>query len=122
MKHENFQYLLSQAALTHGKARALSEEEKALPVRVQWDPERTPALAVLPYRSIQIGISRELSQKWVEEWIENIEDVTERALELKRTLEEEKGIELEELVRRGLMPDERVYAIPEELMKRLEMI
>ncbi|KZS94880.1 ATP-dependent RNA helicase DHX8 [Sistotremastrum niveocremeum HHB9708] len=118
MKHENFERLLSQAVLTHG---ALTEEEKAMPVRVQWDPERNPALVVLPYRSIQIGISRILSQTWVEEWIESIEDVTARALELKKTLEEEPDVTVDVLVSRGLMPLERAYGLPEALMKKLGM-
>ena len=29
---------------------------------VQWDLERSPALGMLPYRSIQIGIGREMSE------------------------------------------------------------
>jgi hypothetical protein len=81
MTHQNFQQLISLATVTEGGS-ALSEAEKAKPVRVQWDPERGPKLEVLPYRSIQIGIGEALSQKWVEEWIESIEDVTEKALGL----------------------------------------
>jgi hypothetical protein len=50
MTHQDFQNLLSQAAVTHGSA--LTNEEKERPVRVQWDPERGPGLEVLPYRSI----------------------------------------------------------------------
>ena len=79
MTHENFQNLLAQAVVCHGAA--LSDEEKARPVRVQWDPERGPGLEVLGYRSTQIGIGEKLSRKWAEEWIESIEDVTDKALE-----------------------------------------
>lgn len=38
MKHEHFQALLSQAVVTNGSG--LIDEEKEMPVRVQWDPER----------------------------------------------------------------------------------
>ncbi|CAM6094827.1 unnamed protein product [Calypogeia fissa] len=120
ISHENFAVLLSQAVVTSGQ-HALSEEERRMPVRVQWDPERTPRLGVLPYRSIQIGISREVGRKWVEEWVDGIEDVTERALELKRAVEENPKIEIEELVEKGLMPVEREYVLPEELRRRLRM-
>lgn len=92
-----------------------------MPVRVQWDPERKPNLGLCSYRSIQIGISGALGKKWAEKWIESIEDVTEKALELKRAVEENEKVTVEELVERGLMPVERDYEIPEELMRALKM-
>ncbi|KAG6815048.1 hypothetical protein H0H93_011152 [Arthromyces matolae] len=118
MKHEHFHHLLSLASVTtHG---ILSEEEKARSVRVQWDPERSPSLDVLPYRSIQIGISNQISEKWVNEWILSIEDVTSTARALKQSLGE--GItELEELEEKGLHPKERIYEIPENLREILKM-
>jgi hypothetical protein len=120
MTHEHFQQLLSQAVVT-SEGRALTGEEKKMPVRVQWDPERKPNLGVCPYRSIQIGISGVLGKRWAEEWIESIEDVTEKALELKRAVEENPKVAVEELVERGLMPLERDYEIPEELRQTLKM-
>lgn len=120
MTHQNFQHLLSHALVTDGTA--LSEDTKAKLVRVQWDPERGPKLEVLPYRSIQIGIGRVLSQKWVEEWIESIEDVTERALGLMRAVEEEPGLEMGDLVERELVPVERGYEVLEDLKRILKMM
>jgi hypothetical protein len=114
IKHEHFIELLSHAYVGHGAA---SGEE----VRVQWDPERTVRLGKLEYRSIQIGIGRQLSQKWVEKWIVSIEDVTERARELKRVVDEDKSIGLERLVEIGLVPVERPYAVPENIEKILKM-
>jgi len=122
MTHENFQKLLSQAAVTRGSA--LTEEEKSKPVRVQWDPERGPGLEVLPYRSIQIGIGQALSKQWAEEWIESIEDVTERALMLKEEADKERwwvGKSWERFVEMGCMVDEKVYEIPDELRTILKM-
>ncbi|TVY33718.1 hypothetical protein LSUB1_G007453 [Lachnellula subtilissima] len=106
MTHENFHSLLAQAVVCHGAA--LREEEKTRPVRVQWDPERGPALEVLSYRSIQIGIGEKISRKWAEEWIESIEDVTDKALGLKKKLEDSSCINAEELIEGGWMPLEPV--------------
>ncbi|KAG6815703.1 hypothetical protein H0H87_012087 [Tephrocybe sp. NHM501043] len=119
MKHENFHQLLASACVTHGNQ--LSEEEKMRPVRVQWDPERTPALEPLPYRSIQIGISNRLSKKWVNEWVVNIEDVTARAMALKDALDTDKSLALEDLVVKGLVPREEVYEVSKELRQILKM-
>jgi len=120
MKHENFRLLLAQAVVAHGSA-ALTQEERARPVRVQWDPERGPRLEVLPYRSIQIGIGQGLSRKWAEEWVESIEDVTDRALRLRDAVEKEGGVEIGELVERGCVPVERVYEVSEDLRGILGM-
>lgn len=119
MTHENFQNLLSQAVVCHGAS--LSKEERERPVRVQWDPERGSGLELLNYRSIQIGIGEKLSRKWAEEWIESIEDVTERALELKGEVEKGGKLEQQLLRERGLLPLERVYEIPEQLRETLKM-
>ena len=118
MKHAHFLQLLSSASVTHGK---MTEEDKAKPVRVQWDPERSPSLEVLPYRSIQIGISKELSEKWVEEWIVSIEDVTDKAKGLKHLIAERPNSTLEELVEKGVMPREEIYQLPENVRGILKM-
>lgn len=119
MKHEHFLHLLSAASVTSGGK--LTDEEKTRSVRVQWDPERSPSLGILPYRSIQIGISRAMSKKWVDEWIVNIEDVTPTARSLKRTLDEHPELTMEELVAQGLVPGEKVYEIPEDLKQTLKV-
>lgn len=90
-------------------------------VRVQWDPERTVRLEKLPYRSIQIGIPAAMSPKWTESMIVSIEDVTEKARELKRLLDENEDITVEELVGRGLLPVEKVFDVPEHVQRLLDM-
>jgi hypothetical protein len=119
MTHKAFQELLSLAVVCNGGA--LTEEERARPVRVQWDPERDPAMVQLPYRSIQIGISRAISKKWTEEWIESIEDVTEMATKLKEAVDKEKGLKPQDFVERGLVPAERPYDVPQKLREILCM-
>ncbi|KAG0652847.1 hypothetical protein D0Z07_0602 [Hyphodiscus hymeniophilus] len=121
MTHANFHALLSEAIVVHGQT--LSEADKAKPVRVQWDPERGPKLEVKDYRSIQIGIGEGLSRKWAEEWIVGIEDVTERALGLKRAVARkvENDWSEEALIGEGWLPKERVYEVPKELRRALRM-
>lgn len=122
MTHANFRKLLSQGIVVyHGEKLTPQQREK--PIRIQWDPERDPYLNILPYRSIQIGIGPEISRMWAEEWVDGIEDVTERARGLKRVLDENgKGeVEVGELVEMSLVPEEREYDVGEELRGVLEM-
>lgn len=126
MKHEHFIGLLEKGVLTthatSGKEPEGKKRLKTADVRVQWDPERTPRLGVLPYRSIQIGIPGALSEGWANECIVAIEDVTETARELKRVLDEQPDVTREELLRRGLVPEETPFEVPESVQWRLGMI
>lgn len=119
MTHANFQHLLSLAAVTTGSS--LTEGERKKPVIVQWDPERSPALKVMPYRSIQIGIKSEIVKQWAVEWIESIEDVTEKALLLRDAILRNPEVAVEELVSQELVPVERNYEVPAELRSILRM-
>ncbi len=99
----------------------MTDAQKAKPVRVQWDPERSPAIGILPYRSIQIGLSGDISTRWVTQWIESIEDVTDKALALAKAVEEDGITDEEELRKRGLLPREEVYRLEPELQQLLGM-
>jgi hypothetical protein len=46
------------------------------PVRVQWDPERDLHLRPLPHRAIQIGLGGESVDRYVDDWIISIDDIT----------------------------------------------
>ncbi len=119
MTHAHFLGLLRRGVLSHGAVDAA--RDKTGEVRVQWDPERTPALERLPYRSIQIGIPASLSEQWANEWIVSIEDVTETARALKKALDENGDVSLQELVDRGLVPEERPFEVPDSIMAKLDM-
>ncbi|KAH7163124.1 hypothetical protein B0J13DRAFT_537866 [Dactylonectria estremocensis] len=132
MTHEHFIGLLERGVLsTHvqrDQAADSSEQtaksgkrNKSSEVRIQWDPERTPKLGALPYRSIQIGIPGALSETWANEWIHEIEDVTETALELKRVIDEQPDITTEELMKLGLVPKEKPFDVSASVQKKLEM-
>ena len=127
MKHEHFIGLLEKGVLSkHAASKRDQTEggkrEKSSDVRIQWDPERTPKLGILPYRSIQIGIPGALSETWANEWIAEIEDVTDKAQELKKAIDENPDITEEELVSLGLIPEERPFEVPESVQKNLEMV
>jgi hypothetical protein len=85
------------------------------------DPERTVKLEKLPYRSIQIGIPGTLAEKWIEEWIVAIEDVTQTAQDLKAAIDKSPGISLGQLAREGLIPEERPFDVPIDIQRRLQM-
>ena len=120
MTHANFRKLLSQSIVVHNGAK-LTAKQREKPVRIQWDPERDPCLNALPYRSIQIGIGPDISCKWAEEWVDRIEDVTEKARDLKRLVDVESEVKVEDLINMGLMPVESVYDVGEDLREILEI-
>jgi len=122
MKHGDFISILERATpVTKGHGHA--EGDGKLPeVRVQWDPERTVRLGRLDYRSIQIGIPASISEEWVGNMIVGIEDVTDKARELKRVLDERSDVSIDELIELGLVPVERPFEISEELQRGLGMI
>ena len=112
MKHEGFLKILENAKLSHG-----DDKSKDAKVVVQWDPERSPDMTKLSYRSIQIGIPSQMVKTWIDEWIVGVEDVTERARKLKAELDGNKDITVEKLREKGLLPEERPYEVPEHNRK-----
>lgn len=125
MKHEHFIALLEKGVLSTHNAPVGSgnghARDKASEVRIQWDPERDERLQVLPYRSIQIGIPGSLSKTWAEEWIAEIEDVTDKARGLKGVLDEKEDVTREELVEMGYVPEEMVFEVSDSIKGRLRM-
>ena len=86
-------------------------------VHVQWDPERSLRGAALPYRSIQVGISRHVIREYVEQWIVGIEDYTPRVRKIHELLY---GGEAEKAKR--LLTLERMYSVSEDLGRRLGIL
>jgi hypothetical protein len=85
-------------------------------VRVQWDPERSVELNPLPYRSLQVGLSPEVVERYIGEWTVDITDVTHVARNIG------------ERVRAGkldaaalLLPAERPYPLPEPIAVSLRI-
>ncbi|KAK6341401.1 hypothetical protein TWF696_008477 [Orbilia brochopaga] len=111
MTHENFESILERSSISHSSFTG----QKA-PVRVQWDPERTPTTrGKLPYRSIQIGIGRAVAEMWAKDMILSIEDVTETARRMHADVES--GMSQEELAEKYI--HERIYEIKSEEVRRI---
>ncbi len=74
------------------------------PVRIQWDPERDLYLQAQNHRSIQIGLSGEAVQRYVNEWIVSITEITELAHQIHDLVQQGHAEQA-----RVLLPKERVY-------------
>ncbi|SCL34590.1 protein of unknown function [Micromonospora nigra] len=77
-----FEWALARACLSshdpdrYADRASWARRLRASPVRVQWDPERSPRLAPLPYRSLQVGLSGEAVRRYVDEWTVTLTDLT----------------------------------------------
>lgn len=114
---EGFEWALKRSCLSHVPGNKDQERQdkwwqraRRSPVRVQWDPERDLRHRPLGHRSIQIGLSSEAVDPYVDEWIVSITDVTGLMGDIKRCLD--RG-DVEEA--RKLLPVECVYSLSEEL-------
>ncbi|GAA1301352.1 hypothetical protein Psi02_28570 [Planotetraspora silvatica] len=114
---EGFEWALGHSCLSHPGHGADQADWAARlrrsPVRIQWDPERDPHHNALPYRSIQIGLSGEAVDRYLDEWTVAITDITD----LVRTVHA--------VVRSGgdpagLLPVERPYPIGADLASIVE--
>jgi hypothetical protein len=137
IRHADFIRLLERGVLSHAPTierqnvelddgevnlpRSGPKREKLPGVRIQWDPERTVRLGRLEHRSIQIGIPGSVMAEFIA-GIVRIEDVTDRARELKKTLDEKPDITDQQLMEMGLAPVERVFEISEDLQRVLGMV
>jgi hypothetical protein len=83
-------------------------------VVLQWDPERSLRGASLPYRSIQIGLSRLIIGEYATQWITAIEDYTPRVWKMYDLLQ--RG-EVDRAKRH--LPPERIYPLGPELARRV---
>jgi hypothetical protein len=93
---EGFDWAVSHAVESNIKGRPS--------VRVQWDPERGLNHEALPHRSIQIGLTREAVDMYVNEWTVSITDVTPLARQI------HERVRVQDLNgARALLPIERPY-------------
>lgn len=113
---------LSHAVLTSFDSRVYRDYEdrrrqmEAALVRVQWDPERDIRGKSLEYRSIQVGLSRHVVERYVNEWAVEIRDVTPLVRKLSALIASSHAEKAHEL-----LPRERVYPVPEGIARRLGM-
>lgn len=111
---------LSQAVLTsydpavyrdYNEWRAQFEQTL---VHVQWDPERTLRGKSLLVKSIQVGLSRHIIEHYVNDWTVAIQDITPVVRKIYGFLQQG-----QEAKAKALLPRERVYPLPQTLVRRL---
>ncbi|MFD7025722.1 DUF4291 domain-containing protein [Promicromonospora sukumoe] len=116
MSRSGFEQALGLAALSHfdrslyDDAAAWAERKASSPVRVQWDPERTPAGGALEYRSLQVGIGGVAVDAYVDEWVVGLTDVTDQVRAWRAELTAGGSPEL---------PRETPYVLPPEVAARI---
>ena len=121
IKREGFEWALANAVLAHhdhtlhGEFKTWQKALKITPVRIQWDPEKDIRLQPLPYRSIQIGLSGIAVEKYIKEWITDIEDVTASCKHIHQLITNDK---LEEA--NALLPTEKFYPIPDQIARNID--
>lgn len=122
MTRRGWEEALGQAVLTHpepGVYRDAGDWKRqfdAAPVYVQWDPERSLRGAALDHKSIQVGLSRHVIERYVQEWTVEIRDYTPLARKLYGLIDSGDAAKA-----KPLLPREAVYPAGSDLARRLGM-
>ena len=123
IKRATWEEALSVGVLTDADPRVYptyadwQEQFAQAQVHIQWDPERSLSGSTLPHGSIQVGLSRHIVRRYVEEWTVAIEDYTPRVKKMAAFLRTGKHSHA-----RALLPPERVYPLCAALKKRIGAI
>ena len=86
------------------------------PVHVQWDPERSIRGADLGVNSIQVGLGRTVIERYVNDWIVEIQDFTPLVRKIHALVQNGKVANAKKL-----LPPERIYSVEPEIARRLDM-
>jgi uncharacterized protein DUF4291 len=116
---DGFEWALANAALSHPRRDqakdSWKEQLKTCPVRIQWDPERDLHHTALNFRAIQIGLSGEAVDRYVDEWITAVTDITPVMRDIAGLLATD---QLHKAVK--LVPHEPPYPLPAELADAID--
>jgi hypothetical protein len=110
---DGFEWALAHATLssyepgTYASQQQWAEHKRTSPVRVQWDPDRSVTLAPLSHRAIQIGLSGDAVDRYLDQWITSITDITPLAGRIRRHVSSG-NLDAAE----AELPAERVYPLP----------
>lgn len=122
ISRDGWEEALSKAVLTSPNESVYRNHEEwrhqldDAPVLVQWDPERSLRGAKLDYYSIQVGLSRQIIRKYVDEWTIEIRDYTPKVRKMYELLH---SGQVEKAKRH--LPKERIYPVDEKIAKRIGM-
>lgn len=106
--------LTSYDSSVHGNVIHWKEQFDQTKVHIQWDPERSIKGADMQIDSIQVGLSRHIIRRFVDEWIISIEDYTPTVRKIYDLLQ--KG-DIKNAKRH--LPGEKVYPVSSEIGRHL---
>ena len=120
ISREHFDEILAGAVPSAFKADKYEDVEawqsavKSSNVRLQWDPDHDPYGGKLQRRAIQLGMRGEVQERFGQEWIYSIEDITDFVLEQGKLVATR---QLDQL----MVVEEQVYKpqLNEEALKRI---
>ncbi|MGK3204324.1 DUF4291 domain-containing protein [Amycolatopsis sp. MEPSY49] len=113
ISREGFEWALTHSSLTsyepatYASHAAWAEHKRTSPVRIQWDPERNLLMEPLPWRTIQIGLSGDAVERYIDDWIRNIVDITPTVQQIHKLV-----VTGEHLHAKALLPEENPYDLP----------
>ena len=107
LKREGFEQILSDATTKPSKDKPTGK------VRLQWDPDHTPAGDKSTRRAIQLGLKGDMVKKYINDWIVKIEDISKYVEEISIYVHSDHD--------KLLLPAEKVY-IPSDksILTKLE--
>lgn len=121
LKREGFDNILAQAvhsSFVPGIYKDNQNWQEALlssTVRLQWDPDHDPSGKKLERRAIQLGLRGEALERYSQEWIVEIEDISEFVSSQYQFINSKDHHQL-------VTPKEEVYKVQDvELAKRLQL-
>jgi hypothetical protein len=115
-----FEWALDHACLSaftpalYNTPQDWADAKAAAPVRVQWDPDRSLAGERLPRRAIQVGLSGPAVQRYVDEWITSVTDITDLVWDAHKLVQAGQVGQA-----RREIPAERVYPVDSALALRI---
>ena len=120
ISREGFEWALKHSLLSNQAKNYENKEEwlnikKATPVRIQWDPERDLHSQPLDHRAIQIGLTNEAVNLYVNEWVKKITEVTSFVSQLYALIKNNQLKKVE-----SLLPKEIEYCLDLKLKEKIE--
>jgi len=110
IRRDGWETLLEEGVLTshdrraHGAKTEWATAFESAPVHVQRDPERTLRGAPMNGYSIQVGVGRDRIQRFVDDWVLELKDMTPMVRKVDRLLKSGKGSSA-----KRHLPPERIY-------------
>ncbi|GAA5042323.1 hypothetical protein GCM10011506_44310 [Marivirga lumbricoides] len=117
---EGWEWALKNSCLSHfvkevhGSLDSWKDSLQKAPVRIQWDPEKDIFLNNLDYRSIQVGLTGIAVEKYVNDWIVSIEDISDKCRQIHSLVLDKKIEEAKQL-----LPHENIYPLPDNLKTQI---